>query len=876
MGRSRATAIAVIFFIITACLVGCRGRPQKTGKESKAKEKQTVLEVKQKVAAPTLAPAATPVPKEVKKPEEPPPLGPRTVPGAAEPPKVAEPPKGPVTIPSPPPLSEPPSAAAGKMPVPAAKIEGDVSSLAAPELKADEEEKAEQAPTAVQYEPKIVTAKTNVDILVDASGSMSAPLGMAQESKFEIMRKALYGVLHEMRQQQGEFPRNIAVRLFGSRSDTADNDCEDSEVATGMGEPDVDAIRNALDKAKPKGQSPVAFALARASDDFPSGIPVDRVIVLIADGWDTCGADPCAEALKIAGGPAKTAVNVVAFDVSPEDQQKLSCISEKTDGQFFLARNEAELAAALDQAINSTVPYNLKLSAQASGMPLPFNMEVFEAGTDKVVRRGKSLGTKLINLPQGSYDILVEYSDSPEEKKPSKLLKGVEILSTTKVEQVISFDLAKVTVTALSSDGQPVPAIFKITKDGGKSQIAAIETGAAPVTFFLPAGTYDMAADMVEAGPEAFTVVELGVQVSDTQQPKLSFIFQKGTLALKGITTLSEPIPFIFHAYKSGSKDLVASGALPSEGGSVQLAPGNYDLVVMGEDPKMVANPRTKIGGVVIKAAETTELTAMFEMGTVSLSAIDGRGNKVPAEFVLKDEETKVEMVRGTSPNGAPINISIPPGTYEVTAYSIKSILEPKPSVTEFGLAVVANQPSSKVMQFVLGTLSLRGRNAKELPVRTEFTVYKSGSDEVAAKAPPAGDWMIFDLSPGFYDALAVDMTPVTGEANVTPMIWIRDIKIEDGKSVSHEAIFTAGKLKIIGRGPNNRIITCGFKVFRYGSDTELVKGTTTNDWEIFEIEPGKYYVEASYVDDEQDVTLKKWVNLTVGENEVVELVLRF
>lgn len=93
---------------------------------------------------------------------------------------------------------------------------------------------------------------------------------------------------------------------------------------------------------------------------------------------------------------------------------------------------------------------------------------------------------------------------------------------------------------------------------------------------------------------------------------------------------------------------------------------------------------------------------------------------------------------------------------------------------------------------------------------------------------------------------------------------------------MSHEAIFTAGKLKVIGRGPNNRIIPVHFKVYQYGADTELINGDTGDDWQVFEISPGSYYLEAGYVDPDQSVLLKKWINLKVGENEVVELIIRF
>jgi hypothetical protein len=188
-------------------------------------------------------------------------------------------------------------------------------------------------------------------------------------------------------------------------------------------------------------------------------------------------------------------------------------------------------------------------------------------------------------------------------------------------------------------------------------------------------------------------------------------------------------------------------------------------------------------------------------------------------------------------------------------------------------IKVAVDKPATEVVKLVLGTIRLRGRSTKERPIRTQFTIYLAATDEVVSQAPPSDDWMIFDLAPGTYDALAVNLV---SEKEPKPMIWLRDIKVADGKTESLEAIFTAGKLKIIGRGPNNKIITCHFKVFKYGSDRELINGVTGNDWEVFEIQPGRYYLEASYHDDLMSVLLKKWINVNIGENEVVEQVLRF
>lgn len=864
------TFLTAALMCAAVAIGGCRKAPELRPNLGKT---EPVAEVKQSIQSPTLslqAPEAAPRPETEKPAESAPeePRGPITLPPAPAA-EATQPAKAPTL----PPAKNAEEAAMATLPGTAPKTEetpaSGVAALPAPDMTIDVEPEPSKA-EPIPYEPRLVTAKTNIDIVLDASGSMSAPLGASTESKFGILRGALYGVIYDMIGQQSDFPRNIAVRLMGSQDDASVNNCEDTELAVPMGEPNLDAIKLILDKVVPRGQSPVARTLEQAATDFPEGGNADRVIVLVADGGDSCDGNPCEIAQGLAEG---IVVHVIAFDVAPQAQEQLSCIPKDTDGQFFLARNDGELKNALDQALNSTIPYNFKLNTTAGGAPLPVEVIVFRAGTEDVVRKSESLGTKLLSLAPGSYDILIEYAGSPEAKKPSKILKGVEVLKSAKMEQTVNFNLGRVALTALDNDGKPVRATFRVTKDKGAQVVATVTTGEGSESFYLPPGTYDIQGELVESRPDSFTVQKDAVAIKSDADNDILFKFQKGTLSLRGVTTQGQEIPFLFHLYKAGTKQLMASGALPREGGSVLLAPGDYDMITSGEDPGMTASPRTKVSNISIKAAEPTELTVMFEMGSAMLSAVDGKGNKLPAEFIVKEQDSGLEMAKARSEHGEPVKVDLPPGTYNILTLSLKSQLEPKPSVPTEGVVIAADKTSEVVVTFVLGTLRLRGRNAKEQPVRTQFTIYKVGSDEVVAKAPASGGWMVFDLAPGIYDALAVDMQ---AGKDLSPMIWIRDIKIEDGKTVSHEAIFTAGKLKVIGRGPNNKIIKVDFKVYQYGSDRELITGETGNDWEIFEIEPGQYYIEASYHDEEAHVLLKKWINVTIGENEVVELVIRF
>lgn len=754
----------------------------------------------------------------------------------------------------------------------------EVMALPAPSVEPDAASQTKDS-QPVAFEPKVLPRVASIDLVVDASGSMSAPFGSTSETKFDIVRKAVADAVSDMSQQQADYPRNFAVRVFGSNFPASENKCDDTDLVVPMSEPSLGVVQKALAEIKPQGTSPIAAVIEKSVEDFSAGTSSDRVVVLVVDGADNCGADVCASAKKVDALPNKPIIQIVGFDVSAEDATQLECAAKATGGRFYLARNENELRSSLGDAINASVPYNLKLVAQAGATPIPCDLTILAAGTSKVVRQEKSFGTKFMNLKPGNYDVMIEYADSPEPKKPSKVLKGVEILQTTRVEQAVNFDLGELKLSAVNSDGSVAPANYQLTAisaDGQPGQVFEIASGDGSKSVFLSPGTYDVKADLLATSPDSFSIFEKGVAITAGGSAEKVFQFQKGSVKAVGITTQSAEIPFILQAYKQGYEDApVASNAFPAGGGTLELAPGVYDLIAIGTDSKMVASPRTKVKGVEIKSKETTDVTVKFEMGSLKLTALDGQGNKLLAEFVIRDHSDNSLVARQSTEGPSQLAIAIPPGSYDIVATSLKSTLEPRPSVPMQTLQITADKPVEETVKFILGTLRLRGRNAKEQPIRSQFTIYKAGTDELVSSAPATNDWVVFDLAPGVYDALSTNDT-VGSDANGKHMIWVRDLNVQDGKTSSHEAIYTAGKIKIIGRGANNKLIKSSFKVFPYRSDRELISGSTGDDWEIFEIEPGKYYLEASYFDEELAVVLKKWINITIGDNEVVEQVLRF
>lgn len=719
--------------------------------------------------------------------------------------------------------------------------------------------------------PTLIADATAIDIVLDASGSMSAPYAMTGRSKYDIVRGALEDILLSASEQR-DVPRNIGIRLFGAGSPFADQDCKDTKSVVDVGPLDFNAITKALAPVMPQGTSPLSLSLSDAQNDFPKEAKGDRMIVLIADGSDTCKRNPCAIAERLRD--EKIIVQVIGFDISEEDKKSLECLAKDTGGALQLARNEAELRKALDDAINANVPYNLRILTVAKGTPVAATITVLEAGTSKPVQKDVSFGSKIMKLPAGTYDVLVEFHKSPEKIMPSKKLTGVEILADTKVEHTVNFDIGTLSLGAIDESGEFVPARMKIMKSGSPAAIAEIETGTSTQSFPLTAGTYDISAQLISPDADRLLLAAKSVKVEAGTSTEHMFRFQKGKLNLRGVTTQKKPMPFIYQVFAAGRTEaLTASGAIPTGGRSITLSPGRYDLIATGQDPDLPVDPRTKVSNITITAATPTDLTVIFEMGSLTLKAIDDADKMIPAEFTIQDKDTKVIVAKVVSDGKKETATPIPPGAYNVIAHSLRSNADPLPTVTIKDVQVNAKEPTSKVAKFVLGTIRMRGTNTKEDPVRTQFTVYESGTDEVVSSSKPTTDWVIFELPAGMYDVKAVDMTATSEEK---PHVKISDLKVSVGQTISHQAIFTAGKIKIIGRGPNNKIISVAFKIFEYGADRELINGTTTDDWATYEIPPGRYYLEAGYVDPDQDVLLKKWVNLLIGKNEVVEQVLRF
>ncbi len=727
------------------------------------------------------------------------------------------------------------------------------------------------SPKATQtYTPTPIKAKTNIELVIDGTGSMNS--AMSGMPKIELVKKTLRDLATQ------PFPtdtqRFLGLRVFGASSSVDEKNCQDSQLLTPVKPLDAVTWAAGVDKLSAKGSSALAYAMEQAAADFPNGSDdTDNLLIVVTDGEDTCGKDPCNAALQLHQSPKKVIVHLIGFDLDSHAQTSLTCIPKSADGQFYLARNEYELRNDLEQSLYANYPYNLRLKVLAGATPIPATLTVYQGGTEKIVQRDKVSGIKFYKLPAGTYDIAVEYSDSPETTKPSKLLKGVDLQATTRAEQIVQLPLGNLTLGAFDQSGAPTKAVFQIRKTGGDIVVPSFQAGPEPQTIALTPGMYDVTAEMTEANGLHLNAVATNKDIKEGATTEELFKFQTGQFFVRMQHPEKGFIPGAYRVTKVDQPDQVlATGDVSPDGTAMELPPGNYDMYLDVKDPDLSGLAGVKLANIQVSGGDMRQQLITLTSGGLKLFGKDTQGKGVHTDFSIRKAGETAELTKATSEDKEKI-IFIPPGHYDIVATNTGANVTPAPTIVWNNIEVKEGETTSQEANFQLGEIKLMGRNVKEQRISTQFTVYRSGSDEPLGAAMADTGWASFYLTPGFYDFEGKDVNATT---EPKPTVWFHDVEILVGNPLSKEAIFSSGKLKVICRGENNVVLPCTFSVFTYRSDRPLYSGLTTDNWKDYDIPPGKYYMEAGYNDPEAGVLLKKWINFSVEENQIVEQVLRF
>jgi hypothetical protein len=107
---------------------------------------------------------------------------------------------------------------------------------------------------------------------------------------------------------------------------------------------------------EPRSGTPLADGIARAGQ-LVDGVTREATIVVISDGAESCGGDPCAVAAALKRAKPYLTINVV--DITGTGAG--NCVAQITGGKVFTANNAEELAIQTERAVQDAMgPANCK------------------------------------------------------------------------------------------------------------------------------------------------------------------------------------------------------------------------------------------------------------------------------------------------------------------------------------------------------------------------------------------------------------------------------------------------------------------------------------------------------------------------------------
>ncbi len=187
----------------------------------------------------------------------------------------------------------------------------------------------------------------NVELILDVSGSMAQVIETG-ETRMDAAKRVIREVVAAIPEQEGI---NVGLRIYGFGGDNTeagkDESCQSSELVAPVSGVDKQLLLDEIEALQPTGWTPLSLSLERAGGDFEPGENVTNAAVLITDGLETCGGDPCAVAGDLHTADIQLITHVIGFALVPEEQATLGCIAEGGGGMLLSAANAEELSTAL-------------------------------------------------------------------------------------------------------------------------------------------------------------------------------------------------------------------------------------------------------------------------------------------------------------------------------------------------------------------------------------------------------------------------------------------------------------------------------------------------------------------------------------------------
>lgn len=302
----------------------------------------------------------------------------------------------------------------------------------------------------------------------------------------------------------------VGLRVYGASVEDGPKSRTDSDLVVPVEQVAKDALKAGVNKLKPLGDTPIAYSLKKAAADLPKG--GSKSIVLVSDGEENCGGDPCKVARKISDSGTELHVDVIGLQVDAKSRNQLSCIANAGGGTYYDVPDAINLPNTLE-----------RLSVRAARGYAPAGKPV--EGATSVVDAAK--------LTDGQW--LDDIGDSGKEYY-SVLDPGtgtLHLAATLRPLGLGTADGLDIAMTVAAKDGTPCGSEARETGIGAF-------TGSSPITT-----TFSLLPQMrSDCGKGPYTVMVDSPKLSDSQPLSVRVISEPAVKTTEGLPPAAQEADF--------------------------------------------------------------------------------------------------------------------------------------------------------------------------------------------------------------------------------------------------------------------------------------------------------------------------------------------
>ncbi len=185
---------------------------------------------------------------------------------------------------------------------------------------------------------------TRILLIFDASNSMNAAY---QNSTRIETAKILFAHFVDSLQKLNNL--QLALRVYGHMKKFPPQDCNDTHLEIPFAKNNAAAIKAKVASLVPKGTTPIAHSLSECIEDFPAD-PALNIVILITDGIDECGGDPCNAAKQLLENGIVLKPFIIGIGLTEQQAKKFECV-----GDFFDISEPGTFGSILNIIIKKTL-----------------------------------------------------------------------------------------------------------------------------------------------------------------------------------------------------------------------------------------------------------------------------------------------------------------------------------------------------------------------------------------------------------------------------------------------------------------------------------------------------------------------------------------